>query len=58
MPVAIEQRDPPLHQPGLFDAINAPPTRRLRQIQLAGDIGRRQAGIALQQLQNSEIFFV
>ncbi|MCY1454996.1 hypothetical protein D9M71_720990 [compost metagenome] len=52
---AVEQRHLALDQPLLLQAMDAPPARRLRQLDLLGDLRRRQVGVVLQQAENPPV---
>jgi hypothetical protein len=46
--LAVDYRDPPRDEPVAFKAVDSPPARRGGQSHPVGELGRCQAGIALQ----------
>ncbi len=51
----VEQRDLAFDQPFFLHAMDAAPARRLRQLDLFGDLGGGQVSVVLQQQQNLAI---
>jgi hypothetical protein len=50
--LGVEEGDLALDQPVFLHAVDAPPARRLRQLDLLGDLRRGEVGVVLQQQQN------
>ena len=51
----VEQGDLALDQPFLLHAVDAPPARRLRQLNLLGDLGGGEVGVVLQQAEDAAV---